>query len=139
MGLALSRIFLCSAVLFCHHSWTLRPPKARESIFQEDGLPLFDELASFGIWRDSHSISDLGSVRIESKPYQNRARHLHHNVWRRNSVRNFSIQLLIANCVRKYSHLACAKQVSKPKVLPRSLDRERALRDIFGLNRCSFS
>lgn len=139
MGLALSRVFLYSAVLLCHSSRTLRPPKARESVFQEDGSPLFDERASFDIWRDSHSVSDLGSVRFESKPQQNRARHLHHNFWRRNSVRNLSIQLPIANCIRKYSYLACTEQVSKPKVLPRGLDRERTLRDTFGLNRCSFS
>ena len=139
MGLAFSRVFLYSAVLFCHHPWSLRALKARENVFQEDGSPVFDERASSGIWRDSRSISDLGSVRFESKPYQNRARHLHHNFWRRNSVRNISIQLLIANCIGKYSHLACAEQVSKPKVLPRSLDRQRTLRDTFGLNRGSFS
>ena len=139
MGLAFSCVFLYSALLFCHHSWLLRAVKAREIVFQADGPSLFDERASFGIWRDSRSVSDLGSVRFESKPYQNRARHLHHYFWRRNSVRNLSIQLLIANCIRKYSHLACAEQVSKPKVLPRSLDRERTLRDTFGFNRCSFS
>lgn len=139
MGLALSRVFLYSAVLVCHHSWSLRPPKARENVFQEKGSPLFDELASFGIWLDSRGVSDLGSVRFETKPYQNRARHLHHNFWRRNSVRNLSVQFFIANRIRKYSHLAYAKQVSKPKVLSWSLDRERTLRDSFRLNRCSFS
>ena len=139
MGLAFSRVFLYSAVLFYHHPWLLRAVKARKNVFQGDGPPVFDERASSGIWRYSRGVSDLGSVRFESKPYQNRARHLHHYFWRRNSVRNLSIQLLIANCIRKYSHLACIEQVSKPKVLPWSVDRERTLRDTFGFNRCSFS